>query len=112
MITSEEYRYEVPASFETIVWLKDDGTGLIGKATVPLRASVYPTQDEIREKVKMVVDETGMRLCTSREFSENYLYETQVSVLSCLRLISGETRRIISKKVGGYQKCRVRREYP
>ena len=72
---NDSLTFEVPATFEMEVWLKDDKQELIAKATIALPVGKYPTKDRIKELIKTAINETGMQLCSPHEFGRAYLKE-------------------------------------
>ena len=70
--------FELPATFEMIVWFKDDEHGQIGKVTLSLPVGKYPTKEKIAEmvdKAKEELSETALEICSPHEFGRAVLME-------------------------------------
>ena len=72
------HQFEIPATFEMVVWFKDDRHGRIGKASVVLPVGKYPTKENIDGAINRAVEqlkEMGLELCGPHEFGAAYLME-------------------------------------
>ena len=70
--------FELPATFEMVVWFKDDEHGQIGKATLSLPAGKYPTKEKIDEMIELAKERlamTDLELCGPHEFGRAYVME-------------------------------------
>lgn len=79
---SEDFSFEVPATFDMTVWVQDEEREVIGKVTISLAHGHYPTKEKIDAWVRKAMKETGMEVCTPHEFGRALLLEETGQVMA------------------------------